>query len=567
MSAGLEDESRALSRRQLLAAGTALPLAADLWLSAPPALAQATAGDRLTIEVQPAPSPQADLDAVAQAFQAGAAQRRAGARNLRVLSVQEIDPEERGKSAAARAASAGRWRAVSYDYSNQRTLVSEGRLGDTVPDREYADTRQVNPSPAEWDEARDLLSIHPEIGPRLNAGALIAYRPMPPIVTGEGGRRRLVTVGLLPRLPGGDFPHEIVGVDLAGGPVQRFAARAPATSAAGPAATCGAPLGANQSRSGRGLAGQYAITIRRGGTVYWTLTAVRPSASSGNLGSDVELRDVYYRGRKVLHRAHLPILNVKYDGDACGPYRDWQYDESYLLASGTNVAPGFRLASSQPETIIQSGNDRGNFLGTAVWTNGEETTLTAELEAGWYRYISQWTFHTNGTIKPRFGFAAVQNNCVCNVHHHHAYWRLDFDIGGAGRNFVQRSTAAGWSVVPKESVAFRDTQLKTRWRVGNRDTGKRYEIRPGANDGTARGSSDWPFPVGDLWFLRYRAEEIDDHNLTKQAGLNRFVQDQSIYGTDLVVWYASHFTHDQGAEQEAGGADHIVGPDLVPVNW
>ena len=60
----------------------------------------------------------------------------------------------------------------------------------------------------------------------------------------------------------------------------------------------------------------------------------------------------------------------------------------------------------------------------------------AELEAGWYRYVSQWTFHTNGTIKPRFGFAAVQNNCVCNVHHHHAYWRLDFDIGGYGGSWV-----------------------------------------------------------------------------------------------------------------------------------
>ena len=269
MSDSVDGKTQGLRRRQLLAAGAALPLAGDLWLSAPPALAQTAPGDRLTIEVQPKPSPQAELDAVAQSLQGGAAQLRAGApRNRRVLSVQEIDPEERGKSATARAASAGRWRAVTYDYSSQRTLVSEGRLGDTVPEREYVETRQVNPSPAEWAEARDLLSRHPEIGPRLNAGELIPYRPMPPVVTGgSDGRRRLVTVGLLPRLPGGNFAHEIVGVDIAGGPVQRFAARAPATSAAGPALTCGAPLDANQSTSGRGLAGQYAITIRRGSTV------------------------------------------------------------------------------------------------------------------------------------------------------------------------------------------------------------------------------------------------------------------------------------------------------------
>ena len=109
-----------------------------------------------------------------------------------------------------------------------------------------------------------------------------------------------------------------------------------------------------------------------------------------------------------------------------------------------------------------------------MWTNGEETTLTAELEAGWYRYVSQWTFHTNGTIKPRFGFAAVQNNCVCNVHHHHAYWRLDFDIGGAGRNFVQRSTATGWSVVTE---------------------GERGVSRHAAQDTVARGKSRSPAPL------------------------------------------------------------------------
>ena len=137
---------------------------------------------------------------------------------------------------------------------------------------------------------------------------------------------------------------------------------------------------------------------------------------------------------------------------------------SYLLASGTNVAPGFRLASSQPETIIQSGNDRGNFLGTAVWTNGEETTLTAELEAGWYRYISQWTFHTNGTIKPlRLRRRPEQlRPRTCTTTMPTRAWTSTSAAPGAIS--CERSTAAGWSVVPKESVAFRDMQLKARWR-------------------------------------------------------------------------------------------------------
>src|SRR5215218_10681114 len=63
--------------------------------------------------------------------------------------------------------------------------------------------------------------------------------------------------------------------------------------------------------------------------------------------------------------------------------------------------------------------------------------VVSELQAGWYRYVSQWRFHDDGTIRPRFGFSAVRNACVCNVHHHHVYWRFDFDIGTAENNAVR----------------------------------------------------------------------------------------------------------------------------------
>jgi hypothetical protein len=560
-----------LNRRELLERGGAVSVGELFWLASHDAAAQPAPGGSLEVAVRPLPSPDAELDAVTRSLTSGPALRTAEARpNRRLISVREIDAEEQGKSVAARAAVAGRWRAVVYDCARQRTLVLEGRLGDTTPDRELVRDIQPNPSPSEWIEARDALLADRQLGPRLRAGELIAYRPMPPVLTGgEGGGRRLVTVGLLPRLAGHDATHEIVGVDLTGGPAQRFASRAPETSAAGFGPLCGAPAPFG-TPSGQGVTGSYGVTIRRGTTTVWTFTVVRPSASSGYVGSGVELRDVVYRGRKVLHRAHVPILNVKYDQDACSPYRDWQYAESFLRAAGTNVAPGIRLASGEPRTIIQSGTDSGNFRGTAIWVHGEEITLRGELEAGWYRYISEWTLHTDGTIKPRFGFAAVQNSCVCNVHDHHAYWRLNFDIGGAGGDFVQRSSGAGWQLVPKETMAFRDAQYATRWRVGTRGSAAKYEIRPNATDGLARTSPDWPFPVGDLWFLRYRASEIDDGQVgvvgDVRAGLNRFVQNQSIDGVDVVVWYGAHFTHAQAGE-EAGGHDHLVGPDLVPVGW
>jgi hypothetical protein len=105
-----------------------------------------------------------------------------------------------------------------------------------------------------------------------------------------------------------------------------------------------------------------------------------------------------------------------------------------------NKPGGFRLCPSAAKTVLDSRNDQGNFLGVAVYVDvGEqEVVLVSEMEAGWYRYISEWRLHVNGTIKPRFGFGPVNNSCVCNAHHHHhVYWRLNFDVGNSKKNIVE----------------------------------------------------------------------------------------------------------------------------------
>jgi hypothetical protein len=52
-----------------------------------------------------------------------------------------------------------------------------------------------------------------------------------------------------------------------------------------------------------GTPGTVRVTISQGGSTLWTLQVVRASASSGRDGSGVELRSVFYKGKKVLHRA------------------------------------------------------------------------------------------------------------------------------------------------------------------------------------------------------------------------------------------------------------------------
>ena len=53
-------------------------------------------------------------------------------------------------------------------------------------------------------------------------------------------------------------------------------------------------------------------------------------------------------------------------GQDFGPYRDWLYEETCFQATGTDVAPGIRMCTAPPQTIFESGQDGGNFVGVAV---------------------------------------------------------------------------------------------------------------------------------------------------------------------------------------------------------
>jgi Cu2+-containing amine oxidase len=265
----------------------------------------------------------------------------------------------------------------------------------------------------------------------------------------------------------------------------------------------------------------------------------------------------------------VPILNVRYDGNACGPFRDWQNEESRFQADGAAVAPGFRLCDDPATTILETDRDRGNFAGVAVFVDGDEVELVSELEAGWYRYVSRWRLHADGTIRARFGFGAVRNSCVCEVHHHHAYWRLDFDIAGAGDDTVLEHNDPplpghddNWHTLRHEVRRKRNPGRKRRWRVKNRGSGEGYTLVPGANDGEADA-----YGVGDFWALRRRPGQIDDYPIDDtRARIDRFVNRESIVGTDVVVWYVGHFSHDV-AHDHSGGGGHIVGPTLRPDRW
>jgi hypothetical protein len=525
----------------------------------------------LTIKVEPiGPNQQALADAatrleqhlVARAGEKGGAAPRLLGLEL-VDSARDPDP----------APSSPGLRAVYYDYeANQALRVESGPEGSDAVVTETA--AQPVPSPGEFADAVEILTQDAQLGAAVRGKRLRPYRPMPPLIPADlpdGRQERTLGVGLLPTGTGNGERHEIVGVNMIQRRVERFPDGAPATSRAAEA-PCGVP-GADQLTANRGDAGRVRVTVLQGSTELWRFIAIRPAASSGDSGSGVELRQVHYRGRRVLFQAHVPILNVKYDDDACGPFRDWQWQEGMIQATGRRVAPGFMLASSPAKTILQTRTDQGNFLGVGVYVQGQEAVLVSEMEAGWYRYVSEWRFHADGTMRPRFGFDAVDSSCVCARHHHHVYWRLDFSIEEAADHLVKEfndpavQAGGNWHTLQFETRRLRDAARKRRWRVENSRTGRGYAIVPGSNDGTAKGDS---YAKGDLWVLRWRPGQIDDEPLPDghtEILIDKFKNRESIVNQDLVVWYGAHFSHDVHAEEEPGHAGHIVGPDLKPHNW
>jgi hypothetical protein len=533
------------------------------------------ADSSLKVTVKPFGPTREQLMAIGERTLALASVRKViGRGKARLLYVETLDEDE-DKSGKLRPPS--RFRATLYDDTNHRALLVEGGLLDSGGVTVTESGLPPHPSDAEYAAAVKIVARDPTLGPSIKAQQLEPYQPIPALALKElpdGGIERLIAVGLLPR--GRDAQHEIVAVDLARGRVIRFEERLPAHTRPRNAGLCGVPRDANQAFASKGTAGQVWVTVTQGGQTLWRFLAVRPAASSGTNGSGIELRYVDYKGKRVLYRAHVPILNVKYDANACGPYRDWQYQEGMIQATGTDVAPGFRFCPSPALTIIDTGSDTGNFLGVGIYVLLNEVVFVSEMEAGWYRYISQWRLHANGTIRPRFAFAAVEHPCVCNVHHHHVYWRFDFDIRTAANNRVREFNdpplvgSNKWHDKRFEIRRPRDFARKRKWRVENTRTGEGYEIVPNAEDGVASAAPDAPFGRGDVWLLRYHGSEIDDGVVAigppYEADIDRWVNGEAISDHDVVIWYGGHFTHDVNHEGPAQHG-HILGPDLKPVNW
>jgi hypothetical protein len=281
----------------------------------------------------------------------------------------------------------------------------------------------------------------------------------------------------------------------------------------------------------------------------------------------LELRDVFYKGLRVLRRAGLPLLNVDYDPGGCGSYRDWQHGLIEFDADGTRPSPkhNYVEASRPPRTACDEPDKQGgNFTGVAAEKLTEQLVLTTQLQSGPYRYTQKWTFRLDGSMEARIAFTARTDPCNVKPHSHHAYWRLEFDIGGDAKDYVEipapaLSATPSWQRIRTEASLRNDPLRGGVWRVQSASVQRGYEIVSAPQNGIA---DSWA--VADAWVLKFHPDELDDGGarpgpIGSAVQLDRYVDGESVDGAHVVLWVHAMDRHD--------GQDRcrFVGPTLRPI--
>jgi hypothetical protein len=330
----------------------------------------------------------------------------------------------------------------------------------------------------------------------------------------------------------------------------------------------------------------------------WALCWLRPSQSSGPRGSGLELRNVYYRGRLVLKRAHSPMLFAEYTTATC--YRDWKDTNSNLLAEpamrnvlGTRTSFGPTTScdrSTSPTTSYGScpfqipGRVSGDcFSGVAIEDRGDYVELTTQYNAAWYAYSARFRLHADGAIDPEFGFGNIDGTNNGITHWHHNYWRLDFDIDGAANDVIVENDAVQsteFATLRCNASTVPSCATERFWEVRDTVTGRGYRLLPSADDYISpTNQSGRNFHLRDVIGTAFVNNEFGDNPnyslsdcTANHAALanGADLDGPAGEGTDVVLYYRVGVR--DRTNEGPGTQDSMVckraGPVLVPVgDW
>jgi hypothetical protein len=253
----------------------------------------------------------------------------------------------------------------------------------------------------------------------------------------------------------------------------------------------------------------------------------------GNANSEgLVLRNVRWKGTKVLHKASMPVIRVKYRGNAanidsgCGPYSDRVSSGNLSRFSGQTTNVVARLF----------GND---LMEIAVFS-----------EIGGYDLYQAYYFHRSGRFEPVLYSSgwSCHDNGQENTHKHHPYWRLDFDVDGTSNRVRHAMTVAGggtsFAAYSSESgFTVPSNATGITWTVTNAN-GKHVRVQsPGNERADATGSPWFGFGRRDVHVRRYKFAEDKGWEFSSTDQLGYFSPPEVTDDQDVVFWSIAHLSH------------------------
>ncbi len=257
------------------------------------------------------------------------------------------------------------------------------------------------------------------------------------------------------------------------------------------------------------------------------------------------LRNVFYAGEKVLAKASMPVLRVKYEKE-----RQWWNPFSL---GGSRAATGrcgpFQDRLSWTNTVpIPNCGDKKVCAQTYHHDDVEWLELGVYARIGEYHIYQAWYISRDGEIHP----VVHSRGLSCNTDHvHHPYWRFDFDIDGNGQDQVFRydvggkdeGWGAGWHKYTNE---VNDTKVPNRmWFVRDQPTGHGVWVLPGQAYSPLTDEALTRDSFSDMDIAVRRNKRWEDEPWTFGArGELAYDQDQEgIQEQDIVFWYVGHLPH------------------------
>ena len=226
----------------------------------------------------------------------------------------------------------------------------------------------------------------------------------------------------------------------------------------------------------------------------------------------LRLSNVSYNGTQIFDRISLPVMNVYYQNNRCGPYTDKVGGSSYQGPFGEDFT-----------------------LDGVRWRSIGVTDFIGQYEITMYYYLSE-----NGDFDAHMFSRGLQ----CNIYHDHwPYWRLDFDLAGRDNDQIWRSTGNGnYAIEEREFTAAATAAVDHGWEVRDSVTGDRVTID--FDDGTFTLPGvvipETQYAQNVVYGRQYRSSEAVWSGGARRGTL---FGDNDERMTDVVLWYSGYMPH------------------------